>query len=61
MQFAFNKFLAQGYIDVLHDHEIMYGGRMVNVHIHLKAAVGADSCWLFTKFIRSTEVSGPPN
>lgn len=51
VQFAFNKFLTQGFVDVLYEHEIVYGGKLVKVTIHVKALLGGDKCWVFTKLL----------
>lgn len=51
VQFAFQKFLTTGFVDVFYEHEVPYRNRLIKVQIHIKAQVGADKCWIFSKLM----------
>ena len=45
----FLKFAQTGKVNTMLDYEFDYKMKPVKVRIHLKAAPGGDSCWLFVK------------
>lgn len=45
----FLKFAQTGQVNTMLDYEFDYKMKPVKVRIHLKAAPGGDTCWLFVK------------
>ncbi len=61
IQFKYQEFLRSGHVDTLHEHDLLYGNKMITVKIHVKSQADGQRCWIFTKWVGTTDHVMPGN